>query len=148
MITLITLKIILLFVIKTEIVVIFILMRMMIKMAMMMIIMIYVHDEIDEKIMLMVMNKIMTMMIWTMTNMVIINMMIMIIRMIINYSNSYNFKVYRATHRLLLLGAGESGKSTLVKQMRILHVEDPFSEGERQEKRENIRTNVKVTFMS
>ena len=49
MITLITLKIILLFVIKTEIVVIFILMRMMIKMAMMMIIMIYVHDEIDEK---------------------------------------------------------------------------------------------------
>jgi len=57
-------------------------------------------------------------------------------------------QVYRATHRLLLLGAGESGKSTLVKQMRILHVEDPFSEEERLQKRDSIRTNVKDAVLT
>ncbi|KAK4025685.1 hypothetical protein OUZ56_014736 [Daphnia magna] len=45
----------------------------------------------------------------------------------INQQIQKDKQVYRATHRLLLLGAGESGKSTIVKQMRILHV-DGFSE--------------------
>ncbi|KAG0711048.1 Guanine nucleotide-binding protein G(s) subunit alpha [Chionoecetes opilio] len=48
----------------------------------------------------------------------------------INKQIQQDKQVYRATHRLLLLGAGESGKSTIVKQMRILHV-DGFSEDAR-----------------
>ena len=59
-----------------------------------------------------------------------------------------SFQVYRATHRLLLLGAGESGKSTLVKQMRILHVEDPFSAEERAEKKADIRQNVRDAILT
>ncbi|CAJ0584477.1 unnamed protein product, partial [Mesorhabditis spiculigera] len=51
-------------------------------------------------------------------------------------------QVMRATHRLLLLGAGESGKSTIVKQMRILHI-NGFTEAEKQEKMKDIRRNVK-----
>lgn len=57
-------------------------------------------------------------------------------------------QVYRATHRLLLLGAGESGKSTLVKQMRILHVEDPFSVEERAEKKADIRQNIRDAILT
>lgn len=55
-------------------------------------------------------------------------------------------QVYRATHRLLLLGAGESGKSTIVKQMRILHV-NGFSETERKQKIEDIKKNIRDAIL-
>merc|ERR1711944_163813 len=57
-------------------------------------------------------------------------------------------QVYRATHRLLLLGAGESGKSTLVKQMRILHEETPFSEEEKKQKVAEIKRNVRESIVT
>ncbi|XP_027011663.1 guanine nucleotide binding protein (G protein), alpha activating activity polypeptide, olfactory type 2 isoform X1 [Tachysurus fulvidraco] len=59
-------------------------------------------------------------------------------------------KEYKQTHRLLLLGAGESGKSTIVKQMRILHV-NGFNAEEKRQKIQDIRKNVKdaiVTIVS
>uniref|UniRef100_A0A3Q3WBG3 Guanine nucleotide-binding protein G(s) subunit alpha n=1 Tax=Mola mola TaxID=94237 RepID=A0A3Q3WBG3_MOLML len=51
-------------------------------------------------------------------------------------------QIYRATHRLLLLGAGESGKSTIVKQMRILHV-NGFNAEEKKQKIRDIKNNIK-----
>lgn len=65
----------------------------------------------------------------------------------INKQIQQDKQVYRATHRLLLLGAGESGKSTIVKQMRILHV-DGFSEEEKREKIHSIRCNVRDAILT
>lgn len=56
-------------------------------------------------------------------------------------------QVYRATHRLLLLGAGESGKSTIVKQMRILHDANGFSDRERKQKIEDIKKNIRDAIL-
>jgi predicted kinase len=47
---------------------------------------------------------------------------------------------------LLLLGAGESGKSTIVKQMRILHV-NGFSDPERKQKIEDIKKNIRDAIL-
>eukprot|EP00794_Sanderia_malayensis_P016039 gene16039-17661_t len=57
-----------------------------------------------------------------------------------SYLASQNI-IYRRIHRLLLLGAGESGKSTLVKQMKILH-KDGFCDEERLQMVSYIRSNI------
>lgn len=56
-------------------------------------------------------------------------------------------QTYRATHRLLLLGAGESGKSTIVKQMRILHV-DGFGTDEKKQKIDDIKKNIRDAILT
>lgn len=62
------------------------------------------------------------------------------------YLESFHAK-YKTTHRLLLLGAGESGKSTLVKQMKILH-KDGFTDDERLQVVNDIRTNVREAVVT
>ncbi|PAA67192.1 hypothetical protein BOX15_Mlig027162g1 [Macrostomum lignano] len=56
-------------------------------------------------------------------------------------------KDYKSTHRLLLLGAGESGKSTIVKQMRILHI-DGFTPEEKKQKILDIKKNIRDAILS
>uniref|UniRef100_A0A0A9W7J8 Guanine nucleotide-binding protein G(s) subunit alpha n=1 Tax=Lygus hesperus TaxID=30085 RepID=A0A0A9W7J8_LYGHE len=65
----------------------------------------------------------------------------------INQQLQKDKQVYRATHRLLLLGAGESGKSTIVKQMKILHV-NGFSEEEKRLKIEDIKKNIRDAILT
>ncbi|XP_068132000.1 guanine nucleotide-binding protein G(s) subunit alpha-like [Hyperolius riggenbachi] len=51
-------------------------------------------------------------------------------------------QVFLATHWLLLLGAGESGKSTIMKQMQILY-RNGFNAEERKIKVQDIKNNIK-----
>ncbi|XP_050712293.1 guanine nucleotide-binding protein G(s) subunit alpha-like [Eriocheir sinensis] len=50
-------------------------------------------------------------------------------------------KEYNKAIKILLLGAGESGKTTIIKQMKILHI-NGFSKEEKEEKKQDIRSNV------
>ncbi|KAL2854921.1 guanine nucleotide binding protein, alpha subunit [Aspergillus pseudoustus] len=54
-------------------------------------------------------------------------------------------KVMDRTIKILLLGAGESGKSTIIKQMRIIHA-GGFPEDERRQTRAVIYSNIVVAF--
>ncbi|CAH2084232.1 unnamed protein product [Euphydryas editha] len=53
----------------------------------------------------------------------------------------YWIKSYNDAIKLLLLGTGESGKTTIIKQMKILHIQG-FSASERAEKVKHIRHNA------
>nr|XP_023018195.1 guanine nucleotide-binding protein G(f) subunit alpha [Leptinotarsa decemlineata] len=50
-------------------------------------------------------------------------------------------KKFLNTKKLLLLGTGESGKTTIIKQMKILHI-NGFSESEKKEKIVQIKQNI------
>lgn len=56
-------------------------------------------------------------------------------------------KEFQKAHRLLLLGAGESGKSTIIKQMYLIHVKN-FSDNMRRERRHDIRSNLVEAIVS
>ncbi|RQM06278.1 hypothetical protein DH86_00001068, partial [Scytalidium sp. 3C] len=51
-------------------------------------------------------------------------------------------KVMQRQVKLLLLGAGESGKSTILKQMRLIYTKDGFSKSEKEEWRIIIFNNI------
>jgi hypothetical protein len=56
-------------------------------------------------------------------------------------------KIYKSTIKLLLLGTGESGKSTILKQMRIIHV-SKFTTREKNEKIYDIKSNIRDSILS
>lgn len=65
----------------------------------------------------------------------------------IDYQLDKERKVYRVMHRLLLLGAAESGKSTIVKQMQIINM-DGFTGPQRRQFVPKIRDNVRDAVVS
>ncbi|XP_022903440.1 guanine nucleotide-binding protein G(f) subunit alpha [Onthophagus taurus] len=58
-----------------------------------------------------------------------------------------DFKAYSTKIKLLLLGTGESGKTTIIKQMKILHI-NGFSEDEKKEKIPDIWQNIHESIYS
>lgn len=56
-------------------------------------------------------------------------------------------KIFKSTIKLLLLGTGESGKSTVLKQMRIIHT-SKFTVEERREKIDDIKSNIRDSILS
>ena len=56
-------------------------------------------------------------------------------------------KILKSTIKLLLLGTGESGKSTVVKQMRLIHT-SKFTLKERLEKVQDIKSNIRDSILS
>ena len=56
-------------------------------------------------------------------------------------------KIYNSTIRLLLLGPGESGKSTVLKQMRLIHSYS-YTEGERRENFEVVKKLIRNSMVS
>jgi GTPase SAR1 family protein len=56
-------------------------------------------------------------------------------------------KIFKSTIKLLLLGTGESGKSTVLKQMRIIHT-SKFTIEERKEKINDIKSNIRDSILS
>ncbi len=56
-------------------------------------------------------------------------------------------KILKSTIKLLLLGTGESGKSTVVKQMRLIHT-SRFTLKERLEKVNDIKSNIRDSILS
>jgi hypothetical protein len=58
-----------------------------------------------------------------------------------------NDKIFKSTIKLLLLGTGESGKSTILKQMRIIHA-SKFTYKEKLETIYDIKSNIRDSILS
>jgi GTPase SAR1 family protein len=56
-------------------------------------------------------------------------------------------KIFKSTINLLLLGTGESGKSTIIKQMRIIHT-SRYTRQERHDKLIDIKSNIRDSILS